>query len=87
MSDRGWIPGSLPPEAEEMALVLVSGRPEKNIELLDACELAEWDGEEGWILEMWPEWKDAVVSYWHEIPRLPEDAKHWGMKKGEKEDA
>ncbi len=63
-----WIPveEALPENPDVMVLVQVSGWPVKNIELVDACQLAQYDPEAGWILEMWPEWGDA-----HPVARMP----------------
>lgn len=58
------------PEIGVPVLVIVSGKPRSNITLKDAYELAEYDPE-GWILEMWPEWMDAEVSYWMPLPDQP----------------
>lgn len=60
------------PEYDEAVLVVVSGKPHKNITLEDAIELAEY-AEDGWILEMWPEWMKAKVSYWMPMPEPPEE--------------
>lgn len=65
-----WIPveEALPENPDVMVLVQVSGWPVKNIELIDACELAQYDPEEGWILEMFPEWEDAHPIAWMPLP-------------------
>lgn len=63
------------PETGVLVLVIVSGKPAPNITLEDAYELAEYDPE-GWILEMWPEWMNAEVSYWMPLPEPPEEDKH-----------
>ena len=60
----------LPDQSGEV-LVIVSGNPQKNITLDCAYELAEYDPYDGWIMEMWPEWEDAVVTHWMPIPQLP----------------
>lgn len=67
---RAWIPVGerLPENPDELVLVQVSGRPEKNIELIDACQLAQYDPEEGWILEMYPYWEDAHPVAWMTLP-------------------
>ena len=57
----------LPDQSGEV-LVIVSGNPQKNITLNCAYELAEYDPYDGWIMEMWPEWEDAVVTYWMPLP-------------------
>lgn len=71
-----WIPVSERlPEPEKMVLLIVSGKI-KNISFVDAYELGEFDTDEGWILEMWPEWKDPKVTHWMPLPELPEEEKH-----------
>ena len=65
-----WIPVDerLPENPDEIVLVQVSGRPAKNIGLIDACQLAQYDPEEGWILEMYPYWEDAHPVAWMTLP-------------------
>lgn len=71
-----WIPVSERlPEPGKMVLLTVSGKF-KNISFVDAYELGEFDTDEGWILEMWPEWKDLKVTHWMPLPELPEEEKH-----------
>ena len=60
----------LPDQSGEV-LVIVSGNPQKNITLNCAYELAEYDHYDGWIMEMWPEWEDAVVTHWMPMPQPP----------------
>ena len=60
----------LPDQSGEV-LVIVSGNPQKNITLNCAYELAEYDPYDGWIMEMWPEWEDAVVTHWMPLPEMP----------------
>jgi len=68
-----WIPVSERlPEPEKMVLLIVSGKI-KNISFVDAYDLGEFDTDEGWILEMWPEWKDHKVTHWMPLPELPEE--------------
>ena len=59
------------PEQSGAVLVIVSGNPQKNITLDCAYELAEYDPYDGWIIEMWPEWEDAVVTHWMPLPLPP----------------
>lgn len=59
------------PDQSGNVLVIVSGNPQKNITLDCAYELAEYDPYDGWIMEMWPEWEDAVVTHWMPIPEPP----------------
>ena len=66
------------PETSTMVLVIASGNPKKNITLHDACELAEYDPD-GWILEMYPEWMDAVVTHWMPLPEPPREDAYGGL--------
>lgn len=59
------------PEDEQEALVLANGRPQKNIELINACELATFYAGEGWLLEAYPEWENPQVTYWMPLPESP----------------
>lgn len=63
------------PPADDYAyhLVIVSGKPTRNITLDRAVELAEYDPDEGWILEMWPEWEGAGVAHWMPLPEVCPD--------------
>ena len=60
------------PEDGEAVLVIVNGKPRNNITLINAYELAEWSLNDGWILECWPEWRGALVTYWMPLPEPPE---------------
>lgn len=69
----GWVSAKdCLPEAGDTVLVIVSGKPKENITLEGAYELAEYDPEEGWILEMWPKWRGAKVTCWAPIPEPSE---------------
>lgn len=59
------------PEDEQEVLVLANGRPQKNIELINACELATFYAGEGWLLEAYPEWENPQVTYWMPLPESP----------------
>ena len=59
------------PKETGNVLAIVSGNPHKNITLDHAYELAEYDPDEGWIIEMWPEWEGAVVTHWMPLPEPP----------------
>lgn len=60
-------PSEKKPPVDEEVLVCVSGKF-RNIEFQDTYELAMYDEEEGWILEGWPEFQGASVSWWMSIP-------------------
>lgn len=69
---RGWVNAAerLPKEGRR-ALCVVSGKPESNITLIDAIEFGEWTAE-GWIIEAYPLWDAARVSWWMCAPEPPE---------------
>ena len=61
--NRRWIPvAERLPGNDDFVLVIVSGKA-GNITLDNAAELASFSMDEGWILEMWPEWEDPKVTY------------------------
>ena len=60
------------PNDDDSALVIVSGKV-GNITLDNAIELAQFSMDEGWILEMWPEWEDPKVRYWMPLPKPPKE--------------
>ena len=66
---NSWIPAEERlPDSDEIVLVQVSGKPNRHIELVDTCEFAEYDKEEGWILENYPGWKNPKVEAWMRLP-------------------
>jgi hypothetical protein len=56
------------PDTEELVLIQISGRPAKHIRLYDALMMAEYDQNEGWCLEMYPEWSGAKPVAWMPLP-------------------
>lgn len=62
----------LPPD-DEQVLIIVSGRPRRNVELVNAYELASFVGGDGWVLESYPEWEKAEVSWWMPLPAAPKE--------------
>ena len=68
-----WIPCSERlPESSHDVLVVVSGTV-GNIRLVDSIEIGNFDKDEGWILEMWPEWEDPNVTHWLPLPEPPKE--------------
>lgn len=68
-----WIPvAERLPGNDDFVLVIVSGKA-GNITLDNAAELASFSMDEGWILEMWPEWEDPKVTYWMPLPEPPKE--------------
>lgn len=63
-----WRPAENPPKGEEFVLVKVSGRY-KNIRLDGAVTTGAYYGaENGWELEVWPEWEEPGVTAWMPLP-------------------
>lgn len=73
--DRRWVSTAdrLPSNTDGKVLVIVSGKPRKNITLIDAYEFAEYVDGEGWILEAYPLYTDAKVTYWTHLPKPPKE--------------
>ena len=64
----GWIPVSERlPEDGYGVLVTVNGK-HNNITFVDALEIAEYDGDFGWIVEGYPQWTDPDVTAWMPLP-------------------
>ena len=64
----GWIPVSERlPEDGYGVLVTVNGK-HNNITFVDALEIAEYDGDFGWIVEGCPQWTDPDVTAWQPLP-------------------
>lgn len=70
MREAEWIPAAkeLPRNGDECVLVQVSGRPQGNISLNNAFQLAYYDSTAGWVIEEYPEWEDADVIAWMPLP-------------------
>lgn len=68
-----WIPCSerLPGLPIDV-LAVVSGTV-GNIRLVNSLEIGSFHVEEGWILEMWPEWENPTVTHWQPLPELPDE--------------
>lgn len=62
------------PDHEGQVLVQVSGKF-KNTTFDNAFELAEYDKNEGWILETFPEWGNPDVIAWQLLPEPYEKEK------------
>ena len=66
--ERKWIPVSERlPEDGYGVLVTVNGK-HNNITFVDALEIAEYDGDFGWIVEGYPQWTDPNVTAWQPLP-------------------
>lgn len=70
----GWIPVSERlPEDGYGVLVTVNGK-HNNITFVDALEIAEYDGDFGWIVEGYPQWTDPNVTAWQPLPEPYEES-------------
>ena len=67
-----WVPVTERlPEFGNLVFVTVSGRPQENVELIGALQLATLY-DDGWCVEPWPEWQGAIVTHWMPLPEPPE---------------
>ena len=70
-----WIPvAERLPENDNYVLVVATGNFEK-VYLEQAIEFATYTEKEGWVLEMWPEMENPVVTYWMPVPDRPDEPK------------
>lgn len=60
------------PETEDFVLAVVNGKPAENVTLVDSIEIASFMRDEGWCLDMYPEWEDPKVTHWMPLPPAPE---------------
>ncbi len=60
----------LPPEHEPV-LCIVNGKPKPNITLEEAYQLGSWNKADGWIIDEYLDWEDAVVLWWMPLPEPP----------------
>ena len=66
--ERKWIPVSERlPEDEYGVLVTVNGK-HNNTTFIDALEIAEYDSDEGWIIEGYLDWINPDVTAWMPLP-------------------
>ena len=71
---RKWISAKKKlPKEHRLVLCIVSGKPRSNITLYDAYQLGSWSKDDGWIIDEWPDWEDADVSWWMPLPDPPKE--------------
>ena len=64
----GWIPVTERlPEDEYGVLATVNGK-HNNTTFIDALEIAEYDSDEGWIIEGYLDWINPDVTAWMPLP-------------------
>lgn len=74
--ENKWIPVTEGlPEHTENVLVLCTDKF-ANVRLEQAYLLAQYNPEDGWILEMWPEKESPNVTHWMPLPELPKEVNH-----------
>lgn len=59
------------PETEDFVLAVVNGKPTENVTLVDSIEIASFMRDEGWLLDMYPEWENPKVTHWMPLPPAP----------------
>lgn len=59
------------PDDDAGCLVVVNGK-HGNIEFIDAIEIGEYFGEEGWFLPTYPRIENPNITYWMPLPDAPE---------------
>lgn len=67
-----WKPEEKLPEDDVLVLGVVSGA-NKNISLFEAMELLSYTGDDGWLLDQYPELRDVEVLWWCELPCVPDE--------------
>lgn len=79
LGKRKWISTKkdLPKDKEDGITVfaIVSGKPQKNIELKHAVVTAGYFENEGWVVNEYPAWEKPTVEYWMPVPELPDNVK------------
>ena len=72
-----WIPVTerLPSDPDTFVLCIASGKV-NNIELVGAYQLATYNDEDGWILELFPAWIGVHVTHWMPLPEPPKEEHH-----------
>lgn len=58
------------PDTDECVLVIASGKY-KNIELVDAYELANYFSGCGWCMDAYPDMEDLSITWWMYLPDPP----------------
>jgi hypothetical protein len=61
------------PEVSDLVLVIANGKPKKNVELINACLIASFWGDEGWIADGFDGWDKLKVTHWMPLPPAPEN--------------
>ena len=59
------------PAEHQSVLCIVSGKPRPNITLEEAYQLGSWNKADGWIIDEYLDWEDAVVLWWMPLPEPP----------------
>ena len=64
------------PATDDFVLAIVNGKPEPNITLVDAFQLASYCPEDGWFVEEYPKWETPIVAHWMPLPEPPEEVNY-----------
>lgn len=69
-----WISvGERLPEVSDVVLVIANGKPSPRITLDNACLIASYWGDEGWIADGFCGWDALQVTYWMPLPEEPKE--------------
>lgn len=69
-----WISvGERLPEVSDVVLVIANGKPSPRITLDNACLIASYWGDEGWIADGFCGWDALQVTYWMPLPEPPKE--------------
>ena len=61
------------PEVSDVVLVIANGKPSPRITLDNACLIASYWGDEGWIADGFYGWDALQVTYWMPLPEAPKE--------------
>lgn len=61
------------PEVSDLVLVIANGKPSPRIILDNACLIASYWGDEGWIADGFYGWDALHVTYWMPLPPSPQE--------------
>lgn len=61
------------PEVSDLVLVIANGKPKENVELINACLIASFWGDEGWIADGFDGWDKLKVTHWMPLPESPKE--------------
>lgn len=61
------------PENGDLVFVIANGKPKSNITLVNACLIASYWKDEGWIADGFEGWEPVDVTHWMPLPEPPKE--------------